>query len=163
MQDRTVPFAPSSLSFFLTQPTSRGQEVQSQAGYSLTVPDTVHAAPSGVNPNEIFLYTDEAQIEQAEGSVVVPPSHSINYINKAPSLPLDEFVTVFQNGWYGAYATAQDRLVAGHRAIVFNDQDADIPRSPLFAAFIDLGDAVLLVTSDNEEGSFDLLLNNIEL
>jgi hypothetical protein len=130
-------------------------------GYSLPFP------PGWLATNEEFgvnLYPPEDQNYLLSPDNYVPPSLTIRVLWNPSGVPLHDLATAEDAGWYAGYGQQTSIVVAGYEGLLFSDAQAATPREPTFAAFIQAGDRIILVTAEGDsETTFLKILERLSI
>lgn len=129
-------------------------------------PDLVASGP----PGGLSLATiDRAQLMTDPEEVEARPEISVVTLPNPAAIPLNEFITRYDGGWFNTYISSSATSVAGRQARRFSDRGAPVGHAPLEAVFVDGGSFVLLVTlndyeslkSDTQSELLERVLSNV--
>lgn len=116
----------------------------------------------GVPSSNLYSPTSAAAIDS--GDLVTPPDIAVSILHNEAGVSLVEFAANYDNEWFSHYAEMRSVSIDDHNALVFNDNSAATPRSPVRAAFVSLGSWVVIVVGENGgDPAFDSVVASLEL
>lgn len=156
--DRRVPFDPSTLSWMI-EPIAR---LSAPAGWRAETPGQL----------TILTSPETASLLDALGpdAVEIPSEIGVEILDNPQSLPLDEFVDAYFDGYYADYTRRVPFEIRGRAALRLDDRHGlPFPKFPVLVAFIDAPPIVLMIGFNRQTISaqsldaFEQLLTSIEL
>lgn len=123
-----------------------------EGGYSFSYPAdwNLSVKPTGGEN----LYRPESQDNLSAPSHYTPPSMATRVLHKSPDISITSFVSSWRNGWYAGYAEVTPISVGGKEAVLCNDLPSISFREPPLAAFVDMGNSVLLLMGTTDKETF---------
>lgn len=107
-------------------------------GFEVKYPLEWEASPNGT---AIAIYNPANSHPESE---LIHPDINIGILTNSSKLPLHEFVTKLNGGWYANYDL--DERIIDARPGILADTAGRVPRVPAVAVFVDIGNQVVVIS-----------------